>query len=206
MAKLTLDDQGQAVLFHGRERRKSLAGVPELLRSLRLGAIPTTPVLSASFPVRTVPVTFWTAIRITGATPTGLIFELGDGTTAIAAWVNDTEISFRAGGSAAADRGIATFDNTVSLPNTLELDLVFSVRPGDGRVRIWGNGEEIARGVASGGQFPSSGLWAAASNGAFAAAAVGALPADVLQTGAPTNFEVIQPLSVYMGTVPRHFV
>ena len=193
----------QAVYFHSRERRRSLAGVPEMFRT-RFSGIPVTPVLATEFPSRDVLFAFWTAVRITGATPTGLIFELGDATTAIAAWIDDNEINLRAGDAAAADRGLAQFDNVASLPNTIELDLVFAVRPGDGRVRIWGNGTEIARGVATNGQLTNG--WAASSNGAFAAAAVGALPADVTQTGAPTNFEVIQPMSVYVGQVPRHFI
>ncbi len=198
-----LDAVEQAVYFHSRERRRSLAGVPEMFRTLQ-APIPTTPVLATQFPVRTTLLSFWTAIRITGAAPTGLIFELGDATTAIAAWIDDTDIILRSGDAAADDRGIATFDNTVSLPVGLELDLVYAVRPGDGRVRIWANGLEIARGVATNGQLSNG--WAASSNGAFAAAAVGALPADVTETGAPTNFDVIQPLSVYVGQVPRHFV
>lgn len=199
----SLNDQEQAVFFHSRERRLSLLGVPEMSRTL-LQPIPTTPVLAASFPDRDVLVTFWTSIRITGALPVGLIFELGDATTAIAAWVNDTTINLRAGDSLAADRGLATFTQAGGLPDTLELDLVFAVRPGDGRVRIWGNGLEIARDTAANGQLPNG--WAASSNGAFAAAAVGALPADVTQTGAPSDFDVIQPLSVFMGQVPRHFI
>ncbi len=193
----------QAVYFHSRERRRSLAGVPEMFRT-RFYPIPTTPVLATEFPTRDVLFAFWTAVRITGATPTGLIFELGDAATAIAAWIDDDLIQFRAGDALAADRALATFDNTVSLPNTLELDLVFAVRPGDGRVRIWGNGNEIARDVAANGQLPLG--WAASSNGAFAAAAVGALPADVTQTGAPTNFDVIQTMSAFVGQVPRHFI
>lgn len=248
-------DLNQALRFHSRERRRSLAGVPELFRTLFLG-IPTATIPAGSFPVRDVLVTFWTAVRITGATPAGLVFEFGDGTTAIAAWLNDTDIQFRAGDAAAADRGLATFDNTVSLPDTLELDLVFACRPGDGRVRIWGNGLEIARDNATGASegagaftvgrlyeiltigttdftligaesntvgllFDATGVgsgtgtartrdlptgWAADSAGAFAAAATGALPADVLQTGAPSDFDVIQPLSVFLSQVPRHFV
>ncbi len=194
---------GQSVRFHSRERRRSLAGVPELFRTLSL-AIPTASIPTGSFPDREAVFTFQTAIRITGGTPVGLIFEFGNATTAIAAWLNDTDIQFRAGGVAAADRGLATFDNTVSLPLTLEMDLVFAVRPGDGRVRIWANGGEIARDTASGGAFPAG--WAADSAGAFAAAASGALPADVLQTGAPSDFDVIQPMSVFAGQVPRHFV
>lgn len=198
-----LDGVEQAVYFHSRERRKSLAGVPELART-RLYPIPTSPVLATEFPDRDLLFAFWTAVRITGATPAGLIFELGDATTAIAAWIDGGDISFRAGDALAADRALATFTQGPPLPNGLELDLVFAVRPGDGRVRIWGNGTEIARDTAANGQLPNG--FAAASNGAFAAAAVGALPADVTQTGAPSDFDVIQPLSVFRGQVPRHFI
>lgn len=194
---------GQAVHFNSRERRRSLAGVPEKFRTHEL-PIPTSPVLATQFPARDIPITFRTAIRVTAATPVGLIFELGDATTAIAAWLDDTTINIRAGDAAAADRGIATFTPAGGLTLTLMLDLLIAVRPGDGRVRIWGNGTELARGVASNGQLPNG--WAASSNGAFAAAAVDALPADVTQTGAPSNFDVIAPLSVYVGQVPRHFI
>jgi hypothetical protein len=194
----------RAARFHARERRLSLAGFAEMSRT-HLFAIPTATILATQFPVRTTLIAFRTKIRITSTSaPVGLIFEIGDATTAIAAWIDDTDVSLRSGDAAAADRGIATFVNAVRLPNTLELDLTFAVRPGDGRVRIFNGGNELARGVASGGQLPNG--WAASSNGAFAAAAVGALPADVTQTGAPSNFDVIEPLTVFVGQVPRHFI
>lgn len=198
-------DLNQALRFHSRERRRSLAGVPELFRTHQFG-IPTTPIAAASFPVRDTLVTFQTSIRIvTGVTAAGLVFELGDSATAVAAWIDTPGLlSFRAGDALAADRGLAAFNNGGAWPDTLELDLVFAVRPGDGRVRIWANGEEIARDTAANGQLPLG--WAASSNGSFASAAVGALPADVLETGAPTDFDVIQPLSVYVSQVPRHFI
>jgi hypothetical protein len=199
----SLDAVEQAVYFHSRERRKSLAGVPELHRT-RLYPIPTSPVLATEFPDRDLLFAFWCAIRITDVAPAGLLFELGDATTAIAAWIDDDTVGFRAGDTA-DDAAVATFVNAPgTLPVGLELDLVFAVRPGDGRVRVWGNGQEIARATAVNGQLPNG--FAAASNGAFAAAAVGALPADVTQTGAPSDFEVFQPLSVFRGQVPRHFI
>lgn len=205
MARLkALGGVERAVYFHSRERRKSLHGVPELHRTHRF-AIPTTPINNLSFPNRDQSVTFRTSVKITAADPTGIIFELGDATTAIAAWIDNGKLSLRAGDAAAADRGLAEFDNAADLPIGRKFDLVFSVRPGDGSVRIWGSGgEELARGVATGGQLPNG--WAAASDGAFAAAATGALPADVTQTGAPTNFDVVEPLEVYFGQEPRHFV
>lgn len=199
----SLDEREQAIYFHSRERRRSLAGVPELFRTHRFGDIPTASLPAAAFTQRDRLVTFWTSIRVTGATPQGLIFELGDATTAVAAWITDTTINLRAG-DAGDDASLATYSQGGGLPDTLELDLVFAVRPGDGRTRIWGNGREIARQQAVNGQLPNG--WAAGSDGAFAAAAQGALPADVTQTGAPSDFAVIQPLSVYVGQVPRQFV
>ena len=170
-----------------------------------LFAIPTATVLATQFPDRDVPFSFTTSIRITALNPVGLIFELGDATTAIAAWVDNNLLSFRAGEAAADDRGIAVFNNTVDLDDTREFRLTFAVSPGDGRVRIYGSGGlELARGVAVNGQLTNG--WAAASNGAFAAAATGALPADVTETGTPTNFEVIEPLRAFVGQVPRHFI
>jgi hypothetical protein len=198
-----LSDQEQAAYANDRDRRLSLAGLPDLFQTMQI-PIPTATVSNARFPDRDVPITFWTAIRITDAAPAGLIFEVGDGATALAAWVDGNELIVRAGNALAADRALAVFDNTVDLPLGVKLDLVFAVRPGDGRVRVWGNGKEIARDTAANGQLPLG--WASASDGAFAAAATGALPADVTQTGAPSNFDVILPLSVYVGSVPRHFV
>lgn len=204
---LVVTDQRQAALLTSRQRRRSLAGVPDLHRTHFLGSIPTTSIPAASFPSRSKLVTFWTAVRITenAGQHRGLIFELGDSTTGIAAWIDDDQIGFRAGDSGVDDRAFATWTTgTGELPVGLEVDLVFGIQPGTGRVRIWGNGGEIARAEATNGAFASG--WAAASDGSFATAVNGTTPADVPQTGAPAGFEVIQALSVYVGVVPRHFV
>lgn len=195
-------DLNQASRFHRRERRRSLAGHPELFQT-HLYPIPTAAIDSDSFPERESPVTFVTTIRITGATPAGLIFEIGDATTAVAAYVDDDELVFRAGDSA-GDAAEATYTYVGGLPVGLELDLEFSARPGDGRVRIWGEGRELARAEAANGSFPNG--WAAASDGSFAAAVNGTTAADVMQQGAPSDFDVVEPLRVYVGQVPRHFV
>lgn len=245
----------ETLQYHARERRGSLAGFPELHRTLQ-HPIPTTPVEFDGFPDLTSRFSFRTKIRVTGASPTGLIFELGNATTAIAAFVTATTLVLRAGDAAAADRALATFTPAGGWATSRELDLLFAVQPGEGRVRIYGDGLELARdqsagdtitagsfvvgerytiatigttdftligaasntvglvftatGVGSGTgtateiRFPNG--WSAGSDGAFAAAAVGVLPADVTETGAPTDFDVIDPLSVYLGQVPRHFI
>lgn len=159
------------------------------------------------FPVRDRLITFLTAIRITdnAGEHRGIVFEFGDSTTATALWIGDETIGFHSGDAGTTDGATALFDNGAELPVGLELRLIAAVRPGDGRVRLYGNGREIARGEASGG---SASPWAADSAGAFAAAVQGTVVADVpaISQGAPAGFEVIEPLSVYQGQVPRHFV
>ncbi len=188
--------------YNARERRLSLAGFPEMARTHDY-PIPTSPVPAAAFPVRDTAATFRTVIRITGGAPAGLIFELGDSVTAIAAWVDGSEISFRAG-SLTTFRAVATVVIGVALPDTREFVLEFSALPGSGEVRMWDGGKELARDTAVSGQFPDG--WAASSDGSFASAAVGPLPADVTQTGAPSQFEVIEPLSIFVGQAPRQFI
>lgn len=196
---------GQALRYNARERRLSLAGVPELSRTHRF-AIPTASIAAGQFPAAALsrPVTFWTGVRFGAGAHSGLVFEFGNATAAIALYVDGQVLTLRAGSAAAGDFVEATYDRGAAFPEGLRLDLVAAVHPGTGRARLWANGLEVARGEASGGALPAG--WAASSTGAFAAAAQGALPADVTQTGAPANFAVVRPLSAYVGQAPRHFV
>ena len=202
---------GQAAFFHTRERRRSLAGVPEMYRTHQIYGGTAMAVASIDtgsiFPARDILVTFKTAIRITdnAGQHRGLVFEFGDSTTGVALWIGDQTIGFHAGDSGTTDGATATFDNGAELPVGLELDLIAAVRPGSGLVRLYGNGREIARGAASGG---AASPWASGAAGSFAAAAQGTVPTDVpvASQGAPAGFEVIEPLSVYVGQIPRHFV
>ena len=194
------DEREQAQRFHSRERRRSLAGVLDLNRTHRFlgsGVMSVPSIATATvFPTRSRLITFKTAIAITGPSPAGLILELG-GAGGLAIWVTNTEISAVAGGDM-----LASFDNGATLPSGLELDLVVSVRPGQGLVRMWGNGREIARGSGTPGD------WADAGDGGFASAPNGAVPAlvDAGSQQAPADFQVIEPLSVFQGQVPQHFV
>jgi len=82
-----------------------------------------------------------------------------------------------------------------------EADVVASCKPGQGMVRIWVNGREAARNdiMSSLDDFALPGV-----DGVFAKA--GALPSSITEQGAPSGFEVIEPLSVYTRQYPRHFV
>lgn len=207
-----------AVQFHARERRRSLAGLPELARTHRIydsatGAIAVATITTAAaFPSRAGPITFRTAIRVieNSGSPgqtRGLILEIGGTTNGVAIWMGDQTIGFHAGPEGTVNGATALFDNGAIWPEGLEIDLVCAVIPGTGRVRMWGNGRELARSRASGNVF-SPMVWGGSGNGSFAtgpsATTVSDVPAE--SNIAPEGFQVIEPLSAYQKQVPRHFV
>lgn len=211
-----LSEQEQAVYFHSRQRRKSLAGIPEMFRSHRYSGASSIAVATINttvdFPVRDGLITFKSAIRITadGSVATehrGIVFELGDAAIGAALWVGDSTIGFHAGTAGLADGATTLFDNTVELPVGSEFELVAAVRPGTGQVRLYINGTDngTTRVAATNGAFASD--WAGTGDGSFATG-TGPMVTDVPAVSriAPDGFEVIEPLSVYVGQVPRHFV
>lgn len=208
-----LSEIERAALFHARERRRDLAGIPQLHRTHRVYGVTVMAVSNidaAAFPNRDTPVTFKTAIRVTenSGQHRGIVFEIGDSDIGTALWIGDQTIGLHAGEDGTTNGATALFDNGAELPVGLEMELVAAIRPGDGRVRLWGNGREIARSVASSNSFGAAGTWANSSNGAFAAAVQGTTPVDVpaASQGAPAGFEVIEPLSIFVGSYPRHFI
>lgn len=205
----------EQVGFHrARKRRRSLAGFPNIFRTVEIKGATDLPVASIDvtslFPVRTTLITFKTRIRILENTGVhrGLIFELGDAAIGTALWVGDQTIGFHAGEDLLVNGADAVHDRGSELPVGLIYNLVAAVKPGTGQVRLWNNGQEIARGTASGGGFGAAAAWAAGSAGSFASTAQGGVVADVpaASQGAPAGFEVIEPLSVYMGSVPWRFI
>ncbi len=206
----------QQVGFHrARKRRKSLAGEPNIFRTVSIKGSTTLPVgdinTDALFPILTTPITFKTTIRILadgGGEHRGLIFEFGDAAIGCALWVGDQTIGFHAGEDALVNGADAIYDRESEHPTGIIYNLVAAVKPGTGQVRIWANGLELARGVASSGGLGAGGQWAAASAGSFASAAQGTVVLDVpvVSRVAPAGFEVIEPLGVYVGSVPWRFV
>ena len=202
----------QAAGFHARERRRSFRGLPDLHRTHRIAGTSSLPVAlidtSVIFPSRDGPVAFHTVIRITenSGTHEGLVFELGGATRGVALWVEDEKIGFHAGATGTADGAQATFDYGAELAVGRVFDLVVSALPGDGRVRMWDNGNELARGAATNATF--DGAWAGTNDGSFASAPSGTIVSEVPAGSqvAPDGFEVIAPLSVYINQSPRHFI
>ena len=214
LPRLKTDVVDRVVFHHAVRRRLSLAGVPEMFRTAQIFGGTSMAVADIDtgviFPSRTVPITFRTAIEITvnAGVHKGLVFEFSGSDIGAALWIGDQTIGFHAGEDGTVNGATALFDNTVELPAGLLMDLVIAVRPGDGRVRMWGNGKELARAVASSNTFGAAKAWAEDSNGSFAAAVQGTVIVDVPAASqiAPDGFTVIDPLSVYVGQVPRHFV
>lgn len=204
----------QAVLFHARERRRSLAGIVEMFRTHRIYGGTAMAVANIDvanrFPVRTRPTTFVTAIRITAGSVAGqhrgLIFEMGAATRGAALWIGDQTIGVHFGDAGTVNGVTALFDRGAEWPIGLEMELVAAIRPGTGRARLWANGREIARAQASAGTLNTL-QWSSNGGGSFAAAKQVAVVSDVPAASdkAPDGFQVIEPLSVYIGQVPRHF-
>lgn len=202
----------QAGLYLARRQRGIRAGhTTGLMRTHRFSGASSLPVASIAtgtvFPNRAGLVTFSTRIRITanGGQHRGIVFEFGSSTVGCSLWIGDQTIGFHAGASGTADGATALYDRGSELPVGLELELVAAVNVGTGEIRLWGNGEELARSRASNLAFTPA-TWADTGTGSFASAKNGtvvAVPAASDQ--APAGFSVIEPLSVFVHQVPRQF-
>lgn len=201
----------RAAQHAARRRRLSTLG-GDLTRTHRLAGVAALPVASIAtgtiFPVRTKPVTFRTKVQITenAGEHRGLVFEFGSTAAGCALWIGDETVGFHAGPSGDTDGATALYDLGAELPVGLVLDLLASVNPGTGEVRLWGNGKEMARGkTGSGDGFAA---WSDTAAGSFASNEQGTAVADVPSDSsqAPDGFEVLEPLSVYIGQIPRSFI
>lgn len=193
------------------KRRKARAGysqnfVTHLIHgSAGIGVSPL--VTDDIFPDRSIPIQFQTRIRILTGVSQGLIFEFGSSTRGVAAWVEPNMIGIVAGnGAVANERTSAVWDLGAALATSRIFQLTFVIVPGSGRARLWDFGIRRADGVAVDNDF-GPGDWADTENGSFASAPVGTVMADVPVASriAPSNFEVIEPLTIFNGQQPRAF-
>ncbi len=184
--------------FHARERRKSLYDPSfELLRTHQFDYNETGIVTDDAFPDRTKPITFAVVTKVTDALPTGIIFEFGSATLGVALWyaVADGKIYAAAGDAVAAD-GV-TLEGTAP-PVGQGVRIVFSIIPGSGKARLWINGQLVASGEATGGEFPNG--WADTGNGA-----VGAVEGSVTSRVsvadriALANAVILSPVNVFQN-------
>lgn len=203
----------QAALFYARERRRSLAGVPNLFKTHRIAGVASLPVAVIAtgdlFPlaVRQAPVTFQTSFVLAAPTPrSGLIFEFGDASGGVAAWIAaDDTVFIRAGGPTVGSDAVIV-STIAPLVAGHRYDLTIGALPGVGLLQFQINDAWLDnRANAAVGNFGAGGVWSSDGGGSFASAANGAVPVDVSETGAPLNFSVVEALSVYTGQLPRHF-
>lgn len=196
----------QHAAYYSRKRMKSLRGFPTDFITHRF-AIPTASIAATLFADHERPITLSTRIRIleNAGVHRGLIFEIGSGTRGLAAWVGDQTIGLTAGGLT-TEQATATWAFGAELPVGREFQLIFMIRPGDGKVQITDGGVNLQTATASGGSFGTGG-WADSETGSFASAAVTSTPDGVpaLSDSAPSGFEVILPLTVLDGFVPTEF-
>lgn len=106
----------------------------------------------------------------------------------------------------AGDRATAIWNFGAELPPTRELQLIFAIRTGAGRVRIFDGGNRIADDIAANGDF-GPGDYSDAADGSFASALVGTITPGVPAASqiAPNGFEVIAPLFAFNNQLPRNF-
>tara|TARA_R110000851_G_scaffold120002_1_gene248088 strand:- start:28162 stop:28812 length:651 start_codon:yes stop_codon:yes gene_type:complete len=204
-----LNDAEQAAYAHSRVRRKSLGGLVDLFRTHRLRGAADFPFdfdAGDLFPGAAGDgmVTIHTAIRITGAAPAGLVFDIGSGTSSTEPgtylWLETATDQFRLWTGSTTDDGQVTHPTPWAIGN--EYDIVVAIVPGIGKVVAWVNGKRVGSDTYTLAA-PDTG-WTGTSLGSFMLNEQGAIPAGVTG-GAPSDFIAIAPLSFYVGSVPQHF-
>lgn len=154
----------------------------------------------------TAPITFRTRIRITGAAPTGALFQFGTAGQSIAAWVTDAGTVVVAAGDVSnaslPDDG-ATATRSFTVATGEELDLAFAAIPGAGVVAVWVNGR-MTRSEAVNNTLQVS-QWGVTGGVGVFGIALASSPTFVPSASrvAPTDFEIIEPLSIYQKQAPR---
>lgn len=111
-----------------------------------------------------------------------------------------------------ANEGAPNNDSTVlsaditGHPDGSVIELAAVMIPGGEMARLWVNGKVVARSDSTSGSYPS-GVWSADGAGSFAdipKIVYSAIPAA--SRIAPSGFALVEPLSIYGGQFPRHFL
>lgn len=207
-----LNEREQVGYYHARSRSRSFRdpakGLSRTHRFVGAAAMAVTPIdTDAVFPSRTTSITFVTEIEITGAAEAGIVFEFGDSTTGIKLAISAGSIFVAAGDVADVLDVSAGADGSVALAALgsigARVQLTVAVNPGTGQVRVWADDNVVIRANAPQQMFNG---WAAIEDGAFAAAQVtSSTQRGQAINGAPTNFDVVRPLDVFQGQLPRNF-
>ena len=195
-----------AHLLNARNRRLALLDPSLGLHQTHSFPAGTTPIdVGASFPVRDRPVTLALRLAATAAGATGVVLELGSSTSGVKVDVDAGSV-FVAAGDGSGGGGVGgSFDASGLLGAVGRvIPVVLAISPGDGRIKLFVDGAAVLR--LDGGQAMGGGAWAADSDGSYGAATVGTANTRASAvSAAPTNFELVSPLSVFVGQLPLQF-
>jgi len=187
----------QAAQFHARESRRGRAN-PFLglfqTHSFLSGSIDT----DAFFPDRAKSITFHISLVITGASPVGVVFELGSAGNGLAVWIASADRTLRAaaGDSMTGPEGVGPV-----VSEGQRLAITFAIQPAAGKARLWvGSDLVIAmEGITA--------EWADSGDGSIAQVAGTVTnridPADRVPL---SDAAVVSPLDAALGQVPRQFL
>lgn len=194
-----LDEVEQAVYYHSRERVRSLRDITTgLFRTLVL-ALDSGDFSNGQFGALTRPVTVVHWIEVTGASPSGVFWEIGSSS-------QGAGLSFDAGalvvaaGDGAGDGGVSVALSGITQGERVQVAAAIS--PGSKRVAIYVNGyrEAYAVGVDpfTGGAYSDSGDGRV--NGVN-----GTVTPRLGVATALSDAAIVSPVSVYVGQLPRGF-
>ena len=197
-------EQEQALAFAHRARSRSFRDpTKEIFRTHRLGIEEASVDTGAFFPDRARPITFATAIEITGATPSGFIFEFGSSTTGFSLGIaSPTQIGFNVGDvvGSGGDGALATVPGLNAPGNVIHL--VAAIHPGLGKAQLFVDGDILIRLNSD----PMPNAWSSAAAGSIGSAPNGTANERSGPLGAaPTDFQLVKILDAYQGNIPRHF-
>lgn len=201
------DEEEQVRYFYSRERTRSLRDpTKNLFRTHLFGVQETVVDTDGVFGTRDRLITFGTSIAVDSLTaPAGIIMEFGSSSVGTKLALSGTTL-FVAAGNATGTDGV---DDSVSLASLGEVgaihDLVLAISPGDGKIRLFVNGDIVIR--LEGGEQFVSGVWTDAEDGAIGSAQAGGSSTQRGQTinGTPVDFSLIQRMKVFQGQLPRQF-
>lgn len=153
--------------------------------------------------------TFAIAVVKTATASDGIVYEFGNPTGGLALWFEqDGIMRFCAGrGTGAPTQGVTM--QVMNPPVGRRMRVVAAVNPGDGKARVWVDGDLKAAAQASAGNM--GGGWTDNANGRVNGAAGPGAPnntSDRIPTAsriALANVSIIAPLKLYHNQLPRTF-
>ena len=194
----------QVSLYHARENvrgRRNPASQLFLTREFAQGTDLTDAVFDYNQPI-----TFECIVEVTAVPNSGVVFEFGTSTNGVKLMINRERLICVAGPSAGDDgAGFHYFPPQLQVGRG-RMHLVVAIDPGNGRMRVWQDGNLAIRGGPASGSFAQG--WAETGDGSYGDAETGTSnsrsPADV--TTAPSGFKVVGPLRVYKNQLPRQML